>query len=81
MKSILLPIIKILISGRYTFPNGAVARSILVHKYLETLAILINRLGNVMAKNHLSVLISRFLSGFDKIFNRQKQDVNESMTK
>jgi WD repeat-containing protein 81 len=75
----LLPIARILSTSRFIFPNGAIARFVLANKYLETLFILIIRLGNVMAKNHLTVPIQRFFGAFDKVFNTQQSEKNEDV--
>ncbi|XP_023248259.1 WD repeat-containing protein 81 [Copidosoma floridanum] len=77
VKSILLPTVRILSTSKFSFPNGAMARFVLANKYLETLFILIIRLGNVMAKNHLTVPIQRLFMAFEKVFNSEKSDKNE----
>ncbi|XP_001601532.3 WD repeat-containing protein 81 isoform X2 [Nasonia vitripennis] len=77
VKSILLPTVRILSTTRFTFPNGAMARFVLANKYLETLFILIVRLGNVMANNHLTTPIQRFFAAFEKVFNTDKPQNNE----
>ncbi|XP_014234232.1 WD repeat-containing protein 81 isoform X1 [Trichogramma pretiosum] len=69
VKSILLPTVRILSTSRFSFPNGSMARFVLANKYLEILLILIIRLGNVMAKNHLTVPIQRFFMTFEKVYN------------
>lgn len=53
------------------------ARFVLANKYLETLLILIIRLGNVMAKNHLTLPIQRFFIAFEKAFSTEKFEKNE----
>lgn len=68
MKSILHPSIGILSTTRFTFPNGIVARATLAEKYLQTLYILMLRLGVTMTKTHLAVSIQRFFLTFDKVF-------------
>lgn len=77
VKSILLPTVRILSTTRFTFPNGAMARFVLANKYLETLFILIVRLGNVMANNHLTTPIQRFFAAFEKVFNTEKSEKND----
>ena len=77
VKSILLPTARILSTSRFTFPNGSMARFVLANKYLETIFILIIRLGNVMAKNHLMVPIQWFFKAFEKVFNADKTDKND----
>lgn len=77
----MLPTIRILSTTKFTFPNGSMARFVLANKYLETLLILIIRLGNVMAKNHLTIPIQRFFMAFQKAFNvdnveKEDQDVS-----
>ncbi|XP_043478579.1 WD repeat-containing protein 81 isoform X1 [Leptopilina heterotoma] len=68
VKSILHPSIGILSTTRFTFPNGTVARATLAEKYLQTLYILMLRLGVTMTKTHLAVSIQRFFLTFDKVF-------------
>ncbi|XP_011502923.1 PREDICTED: WD repeat-containing protein 81 [Ceratosolen solmsi marchali] len=80
VKSILLPIARIFSTSKFMFPNGATARFVLTNKYLEALFILIMRLGNVMAKNHLTVPIQRFFGAFDKVFNNEQPEKNESQS-
>ncbi|KAJ8680450.1 hypothetical protein QAD02_016237 [Eretmocerus hayati] len=81
VKSILLPTVRIVSTSKFTFPNGATARFVLANKYLETLLILIVRLGNVMARNHLTTPIQRFFVAFEKAFNTETVDRNdESIT-
>lgn len=64
-------------TSKFTFPNGTMARFVLTNKYLETLFILIVRLGNVMAKNHLTVPIQRFFVAFEKIADLEKTNKND----
>lgn len=77
VKSILLPTVRILSTSRFAFPNGAMARFVLANKYLETVFLLVIRLGNVMAKNHLTLPIQRFFIAFEKVFNSEKFEKND----
>lgn len=77
VKSILLPTVRIISTTRFSFPNGSMARFVMANKYLETLLLLVMRLGNVMAKNHLTVPIQRFFLAFEKAFNTDKFERND----
>lgn len=70
MKAILYPTVRILSSTRFTFPNGLVARTVMAEKYLETIFMFSLRLGSVVVKNHLAVLVQRLFLAFDKSFNQ-----------
>ncbi|XP_058796820.1 WD repeat-containing protein 81 [Phymastichus coffea] len=77
VKSILLPSIRIISTTKFSFPNGSMARFVMANKYLETLLLLVMRLGNAMAKNHLTMPIQRFFSAFEKVFNTDKCEKND----
>ncbi|XP_076671390.1 WD repeat domain 81 isoform X2 [Andrena cerasifolii] len=84
VKAILYPTVRILSSTRFTFPNGLVARTVMAEKYLETIFMFSLRLGSVVVKNHLAVLIQRLFLAFDKSFNQAvagnfKSEINQKV--
>ncbi|XP_076248923.1 WD repeat domain 81 isoform X2 [Calliopsis andreniformis] len=80
VKTILYPTVRILSSIKFTFPAGTTARNVLAEKYLETIFIFSSRLGNIVTKNYLTVLIQRLFLAFDKSFNVEGNLKNDNIT-
>lgn len=79
LKNILHPIIRLLGSTKYSFPNGAVARNVLARKYLDTMYILSLRIGADMTRTQLVVPgLQRFFLIFDKIKTTDSNAFNEN---
>lgn len=67
LKNVLHPIVRLLGSTKYTFPNGSLARAVVARKYLDTVHLLTLRIGADMTRLHLAVpALQKFFMIFDK---------------
>lgn len=68
IKGILYPIIRLISSFRQTFPHGKHSRCVIAWKLIDTIYLIGLRIGFEMTRKHLSTLLQRFFSCFDKAY-------------
>ncbi|XP_074657326.1 WD repeat-containing protein 81-like [Tubulanus polymorphus] len=75
-QDILLPIIKLASSCSISFPSGGHGRYIICLKYIDVLYMVSLRIGFEMTREHMTPIIQRFFSSFDRVYN-PKINLNE----
>ena len=67
--NVLIPALQIATSRTASFSGGAVARKTLLYKCLDVIYMVGLRIGEEMARSHLSQFSSAFFSSFDKVWD------------
>ncbi|RXG59054.1 WD repeat-containing protein 81 [Armadillidium vulgare] len=67
IRNAVYPVIRLLSSLKVSITNGVAVRSILAWRVIDSLCIMIRRVGREMSKEKLSHAITRFLTAFDKV--------------
>jgi len=71
---LLLPLLQVATSRRAVFSGGATPRALLLLRLLDLAYLMGLRIGEEMARTHLTPLVTGFFSSFDKLHNEEEME-------
>ena len=76
MNRLLFPVLQLVTSRSVTFSGGWRPRKVLLGKLLDVTYLIGLRIGEEMARTHLTPLISAFFSAFDKVYDEEGKSLS-----